>query len=247
MRKSGFTLIELMIVIAIIAIIAAIAIPGLMAAQRAANERNASASLKTLCTAETDFKVNDRDSDRLGAYWVRDVYGLYALCPSTNGSAIASGADLNNDRMLKLIDASLAMGDGNIAATLPACVPVVTSVSTLSPKSSYVYRHFAQYDSATGPQPFGTLGAIPAVGAAFNPARYGFIAFPVSYASGHQAFITSEELMVWRADVGSSYVATYTSGGTSSSTWAGDINGTPTTEATPWPLSPGGAGWSKLD
>ncbi|HUR39322.1 MAG TPA: prepilin-type N-terminal cleavage/methylation domain-containing protein, partial [Planctomycetota bacterium] len=53
MRKSnkGFTLIELMIVIAIIAIIAAIAIPGLLSSQRASNERNASTSLKTLTSA----------------------------------------------------------------------------------------------------------------------------------------------------------------------------------------------------
>jgi prepilin-type N-terminal cleavage/methylation domain-containing protein len=60
-NKDGFTLIELMIVIAIIAIIAAIAIPGLLSSQRASNERNASASLKTIASAEADFRGNDRD------------------------------------------------------------------------------------------------------------------------------------------------------------------------------------------
>ena len=75
----GFTLIELMIVIAIIAIIAAIAIPGLLASQRGANERNASASLKTVATAEVDFRQNDRDGNALNDYWVDDIQGLYSI------------------------------------------------------------------------------------------------------------------------------------------------------------------------
>jgi prepilin-type N-terminal cleavage/methylation domain-containing protein len=247
MRKRGFTLIELMIVIAIIAIIAAIAIPGLLAAQRASNERSASSSLKTLSTAETDFKTNDRDGDRLGAFWVRDVYGLYALCPSTNGSAMASGTDLVPERMLRLIDVSLAAGDGNVGASLPGCVPVASAIPTLSPKASYVYRHFASYDTATGSVAFGNVGNIAALGASFNNAKYGFMAFPVSYTSGHQVFINNEDITVWRADVGSSYSASFTAGGTSSSSWSGNVGGTAVTETLSWPFAPGGTGWGKLD
>lgn len=54
--KKGFTLIELMIVVAIIAIIAAIAIPNLMQSRKAANESNAIAALKTYGTAQTTYK-----------------------------------------------------------------------------------------------------------------------------------------------------------------------------------------------
>src|SRR5438046_7800341 len=77
--KKGFTLIELMIVIAIIAIIAAIAIPGLLSSQRASNERSASTSLKTLSTAEADFRANDRDWNHVNDFWTFNVCGLYSL------------------------------------------------------------------------------------------------------------------------------------------------------------------------
>src|SRR5262245_394061 len=70
-RQSGFTLIELMIVIAIIAIIAAIAIPNLLAARLSANETAASATLRTLLSAQSQFQQSaksDEDSDGTGEY-----------------------------------------------------------------------------------------------------------------------------------------------------------------------------------
>ncbi len=55
-RNKGFTLIELMIVVAIIAIIAAIAIPSLLNAKISANEANAIGSLRTLSTACEQYR-----------------------------------------------------------------------------------------------------------------------------------------------------------------------------------------------
>jgi len=66
-KQQGFSLIELLIVVAIIAIIAAIAIPNLMTARQTANESGAVANLRTIGSAVVAYTaVNSEAPADLG-------------------------------------------------------------------------------------------------------------------------------------------------------------------------------------
>ncbi len=57
MKQAGFSLIELLIVVAIILIIAAIAIPSLISSRMSANEASAVESLRTIQSSLTAYAI----------------------------------------------------------------------------------------------------------------------------------------------------------------------------------------------
>jgi type II secretory pathway pseudopilin PulG len=82
--SRGFPAILLVVIlmagaITVIAIIAAIAIPGLLASQRAANERSAMVGLKNLATAEAIFRTSDSDGNGIEDFWTGDVRSLSTM------------------------------------------------------------------------------------------------------------------------------------------------------------------------
>ncbi len=178
-REKGFTLIELMIVVAIIAIIAAIAIPSLLRARVAANETSAVGTLRTLATAQAEFRQAaevDEDDDGVGQYgFLQELAGTVDF----RGRAVAAQPPYIARNL-----AAKDLGGGVVAAQ----------------KSGYDFIMYLPGDAGAvltevegGPNP-----ACAADGRDMQELYYVCYAWPQDAGrSGTRAFVISEEGEVW--------------------------------------------------
>jgi prepilin-type N-terminal cleavage/methylation domain-containing protein len=112
-KEQGFSLIELLIVVAIIAIIAAIAVPSMLTARMAANEAGAVQSLRTYGSAQTAFAATNNQ-----------LYGTLAqLTDVVNGGYLDNRWDpagtLTFNGYLYAVDQAIAGAPGAAAAAVP--------------------------------------------------------------------------------------------------------------------------------
>jgi len=240
MRKEGFTLIELMIVIAIIAIIAAIAIPGMLGGRLTANETSAVGSLRTLTSQEAVWRQGDLDGNGIKDYWTYDLSCFNRMTRADGVTKVAcidtSFARADN---LRAVDAVLGGTPAVEAWDAGAANPLVKSA-----KSGYWFEVLALNfvgGAAYNVNPVGT-NAVPAC----NGSIFGFVAAPdVWGASGINMFCVNEGGSIYSTDPGSNI------------TVGGTVNQWPTTLALDiltWPAptsggsptstqGPGGRNW----
>lgn len=200
-RMRGSALVKLLVMSSVaIVVIGVVLIPGYFCSGRASNERNHTTSLKTLASAEADFRANDRDWNHVNDFWTADVKGLYTMTSTAVVGATPVGT---TDPSIKLIELSLAKADADDAfhSAGGENVPLTTFALPMA-KAGYWYSALKSDLSTTPATPYAqeTEGIHPRpMGRVHNEWRFGFLSFPDSPSSGKYISIVNESNTIFRA------------------------------------------------
>jgi prepilin-type N-terminal cleavage/methylation domain-containing protein len=168
-KQKGFSLIELLIVVAIILIIAAIAIPNLLRARMAANESSAVASLRTINTAEVTYNTgyptvgfSPNLVDLGGALGAACVPSSTSACLidsvlANNGNPVASGKS----------GYSFVTAPGTVVGGV--YVGYGVSATPLSKNQTGIRAFCAEEDAVVRVDPAGACSNVEATILTFNP------------------------------------------------------------------------------
>ena len=136
-KQKGFSLIELLIVVAIILIIAAIAIPNLLRARIAANESSAVASVRTVNTAQITFNSSYSSVGFAGT--------LGALAGTSCAPPSATGACLIDTQLGSGSKSGYSFGLSGVSGTPATTYQIIAA--PLTPNQTGV-RYFCSFADA---------------------------------------------------------------------------------------------------
>jgi hypothetical protein len=198
-RSGGWKGCAVAVLVLIVATV--VFIPGLLSSGRASNEMNARASIRTIVSAELDFRANDRDGNRVNDFWTGDVKGLYTMTSADEPGTLID--DTTDDPPLGLIELSIACADAD-GTLIPAGGEnhPFDTISRPSDKSGYWYAVLSRDRSVSNPAESSyktDTGGTPPMGKCHHLSKFGFVAFPDSVASGKYAFIVNESNACYRS------------------------------------------------